>query len=218
MRGPHRELEETTEESVSPDSTSQCTSKPGNRWRVFCAIDLPHFVHARFGQHIAQLRELAPASKVSWTRDTNVHLTLKFLGEIEHSRVSLLSQAAESAVSGRKPFKIVIERTGSFPKAGAPRVLWIGVSDHSGSLFALQQDFEEACARAGFEREDRPFHPHLTLGRLRLPRASRALAAMHVKMAFEPIEVLVSELRVIRSKLSSKGSEYTVLSRHPLVT
>ena len=218
MKGPQREFKEAAESSVSSNSTSQSTSAPGNRWRVFCAIDLPEFVHARLRQHIAQLRDIESASKVSWTRDTNVHLTLKFLGDIEQSRISLLSQAADSAVSGRKAFKIVIERTGLFPKAGAPRVLWIGVSDHSGGLLSLQRDFEEECARAGFDREDRPFHPHLTLARLREPRASRALAAEHVKMAFEPIEVVVSELRVIRSQLTSKGSQYTVLARHSLVT
>ena len=212
------EFEEAAEDSVPSNSSSSSPSSPGDSWRVFCAIDLPESVHARLRQHIAQLRDVESASKVSWTRDTNVHLTLKFLGDIAQSRISLLSQAADSAVSGRQAFKIVIERTGLFPKAGAPRVLWIGVSDPSGGLLSLQRDFEEECARAGFDGEDRPFHPHLTLARLRQPRASRALAAAHMKMAFEPIEVVVSELRVIRSQLSSKGSQYTVLTRHSLVT
>lgn len=214
MRARHGELEEAAEGNLS--LTAASPSGPGNSWRVFCAIDLPESVHARFRRHIAQLREIAPHSKASWTRDANVHLTVKFLGDTDHSRVSLLSQAADRAVTKRPPFRIVIERAGSFPKSGAPKVLWIGISDPSGGLLALQQHFEEECAKAGFDREERPFHPHLTIARLHLPQASRGLAAAHLKISFEPIEVIVSELRVIRSQLSSKGSQYTVLSRHPL--
>lgn len=208
-----RELEAVPEGSV-PTSSGRETGD--NIWRVFSAIDLPEFVHARFKQHIDQLREVTPQPKVSWTRARNVHLTLKFLGSIEKSRVALLSQAADRAVNERTPFTIVIERAGSFPKAGAPRVLWIGVNDHSRGLLELQQKFEDECAKEGFAREQRHFHPHLTLARLRLPPASRALAAAHLQIGFEPIQVVVTELRVIRSQLSSKGSQYTVVSRHLL--
>lgn len=184
-----------------------------NSWRVFCAIELPESVHERFSQHIARLHKVASLSKPGWTRDNNIHLTLKFLGEIEQSRVLQLSQAASRSVRLGAPFKIVIEQTGSFPKAGAHRVLWIGVSDESGHLMALQRHLEDECAKEGFAKEDRPFHPHLTIARLRVPRAGHSLAAAHRKIGFEPIEVVVSELRVMRSELS-KEAKYTVISRH----
>lgn len=216
MKGLHGKLEEAGEAQVSRIPQQLCALAQTNGWRVFCAINLPDSVHERFRQHVARLKEIAPHSKVGWIQDNNIHLTLKFLGATQQSRVLFLSQAAARAVDGRAPFKIVIEQAGSFPNTGAPRVLWIGVSDESGELTALQRQFEDECVRQGFDKEDRPFHPHLTFARLRLPRDGRALAAAHKEMGFEPIEVVVSALNVIRSELSSKGAKYTVISRHLL--
>ena len=99
---------------------------------------------------------------------------------------------------------------------GTPRVLWIGVDDHSRRLAELQTKLEDECARIGFEKEERAFSPHLTIARLRKPQGARALAVAHKEMGFKPVTIEVAELLVIRSELSSKGSNYTVISRHPL--
>jgi 2'-5' RNA ligase len=154
--------------------------------------------------------------KATWSRDANLHLTLKFLGEIPQSSVSDISTAASRAVTGLAPFSIRLEQTGAFPKQDQPRVLWIGINDFSGKLSELQARLEDESASAGFVRDSRLFHPHLTVARLRHARHARTLAAVHRELEFEPADIAVAELLVIRSELSSEGSKYTILSRHAL--
>jgi 2'-5' RNA ligase len=185
-------------------------------WRVFCAIDLGVGVRTNLMRQINQLRESVPNAQASWSREESIHLTLKFLGEIPTSRLSNLSNAAARAVADFTPFQITLDEPGVFPKHGTPRVLWIGIKNESGKLAELQARLEEACAGEGFASEDRPFHPHLTIVRLRKPQGARTLSAAHQAMRFEPVGVAVAELLVIRSELSSAGSRYTVVSRHPL--
>ena len=192
------------------------TQRKNETWRVFCAIELPSLVIEKISEHIMRLRAAAPDSPASWSRPENVHLTLKFIGEIGQNRVADLSQAAAAAVAGFSPFEILIKNTGSFPKQGTPRVFWIGVDDYSEKLKQLQGKLEDECVQLGFAREARTFNPHLTIARGRKPRGARALAALHKEMGFESINVIVKELTVIRSELSSKGSNYTVISRHAL--
>jgi 2'-5' RNA ligase len=195
--------------------SSAGTSKH-ERWRVFCAIDLSGSVRASLMRQINRLREAVPYAQASWSREENIHLTLKFLGEIQTSRLSSLSNAAARAVADFSPFQITLEETGVFPNHGTPRVLWIGVEDESGKLAELHSRLEEACAREGFPKEERPFHPHLTIARLRKPQGARPLAAAHKEMRFEPAGVAVAELLVIRSEPSAAGSRYCVISRHRL--
>jgi len=183
-------------------------------WRVFCAIELPATVRKRVMEHIARLRDSVPDAHASWSRDQNLHLTLKFLGEIPQPRVEYLSLAAGRAVETLATFNLMVEKTGAFPNDGPPRVLWIGLSESSGKLSELYEHLEEECAKERFPKDARPFHPHLTLARLRQPQGARTLASAHKAMLFEPIEISVSELLVIRSELSSEGSKYSVISRH----
>jgi RNA 2',3'-cyclic 3'-phosphodiesterase len=192
------------------------TQRKNETWRVFCAIELPSLVIEKISEHIMRLRAAAPDSPASWSRPENVHLTLKFIGEIGQNRVADLSQAAAAAVAGFSPFEILIKNTGSFPKQGTPRVFWIGVDDYSEKLKQLQGKLEDECVQLGFAREARTFNPHLTIARGRKPRGAPALAALHKEMGFESINVIVKELTVIRSELSSAGSNYTVISRHAL--
>ena len=184
--------------------------------RVFCAIEVPKAVRQQVLQHIARLKAAVPEAKASWGRDANLHLTLKFLGEIPQTSVADISQAASRAATGVQRFSIRLAETGAFPSRGQARVLWLGINDLSGKLAELQAQLESESARAGFAKEARPFHPHLTIARLRQPAGTRALADAHKQMEFEPVEIDVTELVVIRSELSSEGSKYTVVSRHPL--
>ncbi len=185
-------------------------------WRVFCAIELPESVRNTVLKHIARLQEAVPDAKASWSRDANLHLTLKFLGEIPRTAVADVSAAASRTVAELAAFPVRLEQTGFFPKQGQPRVLWIGINDSSGQLNELDGRLEEEVAKEGFEKDPRPFHPHLTIARLRQPRHARTLAAAHRQLEFEPQEVAVSELLVIRSELSGEGSKYSVVSRHAL--
>lgn len=185
-------------------------------WRVFCAIEIPDRTRELVLRHIECLRKAVPDVKASWSRDANLHLTLKFLGEIPEAAVPDFSNAASRAAVGLEPFSIRLEQSGVFPEHGPPRVLWIGVNDYSGKLGDLHARLEEEAANAGFEKDIRHFHPHLTLARPRQPRQAHTLVAAHKQLQFAPAEISVSELLVIRSELSSEGSKYTVISRHSL--
>jgi 2'-5' RNA ligase len=193
------------------------TSAPSEMWRVFCAIELPETVRGLLLRHIRRLQEAVPDARASWAREPNLHLTLKFLGETLIASVPDFSTAASRAVAELAPFSIRLEQTGVFPKHGQPRVLWIGISDSSGKLGELHTQLENESAKAGFEREARPFHPHFTIARLRQPHHASTLANTHKQIEFSPVEIPVSELLVIRSELSSAGSKYTVISRHALL-
>jgi 2'-5' RNA ligase len=95
-------------------------------------------------------------------------------------------------------------------------VLWIAISDSSGKLGELHTRLEHEAAKEGFVRDSRPFHPHLTVARLRQPQHARTLATAHKEREFEGVEIEVLELLVIRSELSSEGSKYSIISRHQL--
>jgi 2'-5' RNA ligase len=187
-------------------------------WRLFCAIELSEEIRTRAAEHIARLRSALPRVRAGWERPEKLHLTLKFLGDVEQSRVPALSLAAERAASSVAPFTLTIADAGAFPTHGPARVLWLGLRDSSGSLTRLQQSLEDECAAAGFKREGRSFHPHLTLARLRQPTGARTLAAQHQELGFQAMELNVSKIALLRSELGPHGSRYTMLSQHSLTS
>jgi 2'-5' RNA ligase len=184
--------------------------------RVFCAVELPYELRSRVGERLRRLRAEFPDVRASWEKPEKLHITLKFLGDVEPSRVEALSSAAARAAASLEPFGLTIEEPGAFPPHGQPRVLWLGIVDVSGSLALMHRSLETECAAAGFPRESRAFKPHLTLARVRSPQGARELAAAHRETPFESQRFKVSELVVMRSELGPGGSRYTPLSRHAL--
>jgi 2'-5' RNA ligase len=200
-------------------------------YRTFIAIELPAAVRQAVRQHIDQLRQAFPEVHASWSREDNLHLTLKFLGDVPVSRIATLSEAGATAARQSGPFELVVKGCGSFPPHGRPKVLWVGVQgkepDSGSSPVALSDDsqspllrvhasVENACAAAGFAPEPRPYHPHLTIARLRESKDVRALAEQHRQIDYPPHAFTVSEIVLFRSELSSKGAQHTPLSRHKL--
>jgi len=185
-------------------------------WRVFAAIELSSNIHRRIQKQIQLLQAAVPDNRASWSRPQNIHLTVKFFGNVLSKKISPISEAASRVVKQLNKFEIQIGNTGAFPKVSQARVLWIGVADPAGQLARLHQLFEAECAVEGFERETRDFRPHLTIARLRRPEGAKALAETNQKLGFESMSVEVNELVVFRSELSPKGSKYTAISRHQL--
>jgi 2'-5' RNA ligase len=109
-----------------------------------------------------------------------------------------------------------IEGAGAFPPRGNPRVLWLGVIDPSGGLALLVRRLEDECAREGFPRAERPFHPHLTIARLRMPEGARRLAETHKETGFEAASLTVAAITVVRSEVGPGGSRYSTISNHQL--
>jgi 2'-5' RNA ligase len=185
-------------------------------WRTFCAIELTDQFRAQLADHAQQLRQAVPEASASWSRPENIHLTLKFFGNVPTGRLAKISAAASRVAGEFSPFQIRIGGTGVFPKASRPQVLWIGVEDPSDRLSELQHRIEEECAREGFAKENRGYKPHLTIARLRRPEGARKLAETHLQIKFGFMEVRVNEFVLFRSPLSPKGSIYTVISKHEL--
>lgn len=185
-------------------------------WRIFCAIELPRQTRMRLLSHIEKLQGLAPEVRASWSRECNIHLTLKFLGETPQQLVWKFDSAMSRAVKEIPPFPILISGSGVFPRPRDPRVLWIGISDPEGRLAKLQSRIEAESEQEGFAREVRSFHPHLTLARLRTRGGAREIARAHEELPFAAEEITVNDVLLIRSELSSAGSKYTTVSKHAL--
>jgi len=188
------------------------------RMRIFCAVELPEDVRARIASHIAALRDAAePSLKISWERPEKLHLTLKFLGEIEAERVEALTRSADRAAAGAGKFTVTLRDAGTFPAHGNPRVLWLGLDDNAGRLAGLQARLEDECEHERFPREARAFRPHITVARIRFPNAAaRHVANLHRERNFAPATFDVGEFVVMQSQLGAGGSRYTPLSRHEL--
>ena len=185
-------------------------------WRVFCAIELPRQTRMRLLSHIEKLQTLVPEVRASWSRESNIHLTLKFLGETPQQQVWKFDSAISRAVKGFSSFPILISGSGIFPRPRDPRVLWVGISDTQRQLTDLHSRIEAESERGGFAREARQFHPHLTLARIRAREGAREIARAHEDLKFAPEEITVNEVLLIRSELSSKGSRYSTISKHVL--
>ena len=186
-------------------------------YRTFVALELPRDLRVRIIEHSQQLRCEFPEIRASWIREKNLHLTLKFFGDVPVANIPTLSLAVEAAAHAVSSFEFVVGGCGAFPPHGQPKVLWIGINDASGELSKLHEALEHECERLGFAREARPFRPHLTVARLRSAKGARRLARLHSERGFDWYAVKVTELCVMRSELSSEGSSYTALARYQLV-
>jgi 2'-5' RNA ligase len=186
----------------------------GESLRLFFTVELPDEVRAAASAQVERLRRDFKSVRASWARPASLHVTLKFLGEVEASRLDALSRAGTVAATGLAPFNLSVESAGAFPPRGAARVLWLGVRDDSGRLALLQSRLEDVCAAEGFERESKPFKPHLTLARLRTTHDAAALSEAHRQTPFGPHAFDVTEFLLMRSQLGPGGSRYTPLSRH----
>ncbi len=185
-------------------------------WRLFIAVELPAPVRKRLIDHIHQLRTLVPRARANWVREENLHLTLKFLGDIPSEKIESISHAVKDAAEASEPFELIVSGGGAFPASGPPKVLWSGIEDPSGGLGRLYQRVEENCEKAGHAREQRSFRPHLTIARVRDSRNSHRLSIVNKELGFEPEDVVIANLVLFRSELRQEGSRHTVIAWHSL--
>lgn len=183
-------------------------------FRTFIAIELPVDLRRLVTEHINRLRQQLPEVRASWAREDNLHLTLKFLGNVPGANIPNVSDALNRATKAFSSFELTVSGCGHFPTRGQPNVLWIGAQ--AATLQSLHTAIERELAAKGFPREARAFHPHLTIARLRPSSGGRQLAEIHKQLGFAPFTFNVSEVVVFRSELLRQGSKHTALSRHAL--
>ena len=185
--------------------------------RLFVAVDLSEDARRRIA--VQQQRIAAalggPTASLKWVTPEHAHLTLAFLGRVDGTLVPSVVDALGRDVD-RPPFEMILDGVGVFPPRGAPRVLWVGVAAGAAQLSDLQRLMAERVTALGIELEDRPFHPHLTLGRWRASRPAdrdRALAAAPSgAIARVPVEYAT----LYESRLSSSGPTYLARARATL--
>ncbi len=178
--------------------------------RVFVALNLSTAEHARLSQATAGLREAG--YPVRWVPPENVHLTLKFLGEVAEGRIAELSMAVDEAAAGVGAFRLAVGGLGAFPSLSRPQVIWVGVQLHA-TLEALQRSLEDALAERGYPREERHFRPHLTIGRARKGAKPREFQGLEELVARTPYDDAfeIRSVDVMRSRLMPSGALYDVV-------
>lgn len=187
--------------------------------RAFIAIELPQNIKDAIERQTVRLRQTLGNDLVRWVPAQNMHVTLKFLGDIAASHVEFLKQMLARESESHQQFDLQIGGLGSYPTSKRPRVLWVGLHAPA-DLASLQKSIEAGACRLGYEQEERPFSPHLTLGRVRQNLSPADLPK--IRSALDNIQLgnigtaRVDSVHLIRSDLQPSGSIYTNLFSAPL--
>ena len=183
--------------------------------RTFVAVPTSSTVQKRAADLIDRLRD--SEENVSWVNPDNLHLTIKFLGDVPNTEVSQVCQAVGRAASSHGPFSVSYEGMGAFPNRERPKVVWIGVGQGSEPLVNLHASVDSSLCNLGFPPDRRSYQPHITVGRLRRPVSGQQLCElMEQYESFSVGTVEVNELLVMASFLDKGGPSYDVMARFQL--
>jgi 2'-5' RNA ligase len=187
--------------------------------RSFIAIELPAEIQAAIASSTAGLQKALPKPLVRWVASKNLHLTLKFLGDVSPTNLERLAEALKVESVRQEKFSLSVGGLGAFPTPRRPRVIWIGL-EAPAMLTAVQRAVESVSSRMGYPTEERPFSPHLTIGRV-----GQDVSAADLKRVCAAIEgttvgplgtVSVDAIHIFKSDLQPGGSVYTHLYAMPL--
>ncbi len=153
---------------------------------------------------------------VRWESPAKLHMTLRFLGSTNPALLPEIVSVLESVCTSCPPLRIRYSGTGCFPDRRRPRALWVGIKEDSGELVKLQKAITHGVGTLGFESDDKEFHPHVTLGRIRSFTNINRLLDKWESTTFESQPTVVTHVDVFKSELHSEGSSYTVLNSIPL--
>jgi len=182
--------------------------------RAFIAIDLTPEILQKLEQLSTRLRSELDEGQVRWVPVNNIHLTLKFLGNVSLANLEVLTKILKAECYSHPPFEVSVGELGAFPSIRRPRVIKVNVQAPA-ALASLQRGIENETTRLGYDREERPFSPHLTLGRV-----SRNASAGEVRQVSGLLEryeagflgaMRVASVHLYQSDLSSAGASYTKL-------
>lgn len=175
--------------------------------RAFIAIHLPDQLKRELLAVSDRLAAQLPPRSVRWVKPAQMHLTLRFLGDTAVSRLPELAQVLDASAAQAAPLALHLHELGCFPNRRRPRVIWVGLQGDLAALAALHASLTAALAALGWPPEDRPFQPHLTLGRI---DDGRALAGADWDAAVHAVALPVTAIHLIESQLRPGGPQYTV--------
>ncbi len=204
----------------TPDGSAENSPPRPERWRTFIAIPLPDEIQTA----LAGLQRRLPSSHaetIRWLQPGSIHLTLRFLGGIDPKLAPDITAEIEEAATSTGRFQLRMAGTGTFPPRGRPKVVWAGIAGEVKRLERLRARVEGALSRVGFEPEERPFLPHVTLGRIKQevgpPRDWRAgQAFQRLQLDGPELEYSVDRVTLFRSHMDHEGVTYEALSESPL--
>lgn len=188
--------------------------------RCFVAILLSEEVRALLAAEVERLRPLSRA--VAWVPAANLHITLRFLGEQSEEQVAPAVEALRQAAEATSPFALTLHGIGGFPGLERPRILWVGAAEGALEARALQARAETALERRGFGREQRLWHPHVTIGRVFDERRWRRDTSPELRSVVAGVATRtfgafrVTSVSLMRSELSPQGARYNELAQIPL--
>ncbi len=187
--------------------------------RAFIAINISREIEQRLKFISGDLQQSLRGVPIRWVPVENIHLTLKFLGDVSVANLDLLTKMLETECAGHSPFEFSVGDLGAFPSIRRPRVIWVGVQAPQ-DLLVLQRGIDAETARLGYPREDRPFSPHLTLGRV--SRGATSDDARKISEVLSNYKVgyigaaKVNAVHLYRSDLKPSGAVYTAIYSAPL--
>jgi len=179
--------------------------------RAFIGIDIDEAVRQKLVAAQEQLQ--ATGAQLKLVEPPNIHVTMKFLGEVPEDRVGAIAEALGRAAAGTKPFDIKVKGIGVFPNLRYIRVVWAGVAEGRDDVIGLQQGIDRELGQLGF-RPERDFVPHLTIARVKTAKQKERLAAFIKEMTDAEFGVTRAQaVELKQSKLTSKGPIYSTLAR-----
>ena len=188
--------------------------------RAFVALLLDEATRAAVTAEVDRLRPLSRA--VAWVPAANLHLTLSFLGEQSEERLAEALAAVGEAASAGAPFEVALHGLGAFPGLARPRIFWVGLAEGGPAARGLQARLAAALVARGFPPETRPWHPHLTIGRVPDERRWRREGGAAVQQAvtragsIAVARLLITAMSLMKSELAPSGARYTALATRPL--
>ena len=180
--------------------------------RTFVALSSSPEVQSALSRIQSQLKE--EKAEVRWDSPEKFHITLKFLGNVDEQNVAPIGTLLGAVVSAIPQFDLTYSFLGAFPDFAHPRVFWVGAQSNA-TVELLQKEIATACEKLGFPREEKKFHPHITLGRVKGTLNLNRLTAKAKSITFDPIIMRCSGVLLIKSDLRSTGSIYSTLNSFP---
>ena len=186
--------------------------------RAFIAVDLSAEIKDQLNQITQQLKAEMGTVPIRWVAAENIHLTVKFLGDVSLNNVQVFTEMLQAETAALKPMVISVGQLGAFPKLRSPRVIWVGV-EAPPELNALQRGIAAQTARIGYAADKRKFSPHLTLGRVSRNATPQEVRKIGDVLASKKIGFLgvarIRDIHLYRSDLRANGAIYTKLFTAP---
>jgi RNA 2',3'-cyclic 3'-phosphodiesterase len=184
--------------------------------RLFVAVEIGETLSRQVAKISRELQrraaDAAPRAKVTWIPADRMHLTIRFIGEVDDGTASLVRQALETPLAVG-PFSVTVCGVGTFPKSGTPRVVWLGVTEGRNELLAIEREVTSRMTPVGIPDENRTYSPHLTLARVRDPAGLKTARLVDGLTERRIGTSHIDTITLFHSKLSPKGPTYTPLLR-----